>query len=171
MKILTLLLILTTVFSISSCLHTMPHKVFEGEKPQICINAFDTPPSHYADANKLDGYTVEELIALDKCGKEYSPQINLDLKIINHRTYPVPALLEQLKKEPSDEFKFYIINILAGTPDLRLNDYKYDEQFKKDRKEIIAGVSDAVSKMKDGEYKKSSARKLFIMKKYFDENP
>ena len=171
MKILDVLLITAAIFFLSSCLHTQTHKVFDGQKPQICVDVFDKSPSYYEDATKLDKYSVEDLITLNKCGKEYTPQISLNTEIINHQTYPVPVLLEQLKKEENDEFRFYIIDVLGETPEFRLNSYKYNDQFKKDKKIIISGVSEAIAKMKDSDYKTNAAKKLFLIKKYFEENP
>lgn len=161
MKILMTLTTLIILFFTSSCLHTMPRKVFDGEKPQICVDVFDKSPSYYEDANKLKGYTVEDLITLNKCGKEYLPEINLNLEIANHRTYPIPVLLEKLNQEESDEFRYDLIETLAYVSEYESGIYKYNDQFKKDKKIIISGVSEAIAKMKDGEYKKMPPKSYF----------
>lgn len=170
MKILFFFLASLIAFVSYSCADTVTHNVFSDEKPKICIDVFDKPPSIYVDQNKLNDYSVEDLITLNKCGKEYSPQISLNSEIINQPNYPVPILLDQLKKEESDEFRYYIIDVLCDTPELKLNSYKYENQFRNDDEKITDEISDAISKMRDEKYKKLSERKLTLLKTYFQKN-
>ena len=172
MKIFTIVLILMTMFFASSCLHMTTRKVFDGEKPKICDNLSSL---YYSDAKKLNDYTVEDLLTLNKCGMEYTPEISLNSKIMGYKTYPIPALLEQLSKEQNDEFRYYIIEtidyIFQYKSLYNSEPYKYDEQLKEDKNKIISGVSEAIAKMQDKEYKTDAAKKLFLIKKYYEDNP
>lgn len=171
MKILIVSLFSATMIFVSSCLHAQTHKVFDGQKPQICTEVFDKSPSSYRNTDGLKDYPVEDLITLNKCGKEYTPEINVNLEIMDNFVYPVPVLLEKLNQEATDEFRYDLIETLAYVPQFESGAYKYNDQFKKDKNIIISGVSEAVAKMNDEKYKKDAAKKLFLIRKYFEENP
>ena len=160
------------MFAASSCLHTTTQKVFDGERPKICA---DLPSLRYSEANKLNGYPVADLITLNKCGKEYTPQISFNSDIMENQTYPIPVLLEKLNEENTDEFRYYITETLAYIFQYKSlyksEPYKYDEQLKEDKKKIISGVTDAIAKMQDKDYKSDAAKKLFLIKKYYEDNP
>lgn len=162
LKTYLILSIAWMVCSFESCpVHTQ--KQFEGQRPEVCNGVFEGAHSIYTDNNRLKGYSVEDLLTIQRCGLEYSPQISMEWRITDHPDYPVPAILKHLESESdeSDNFHFYLIEMLVDLTESK----NHAERIKEDKAKVIEVTTKAISKMKDGDMKQSSKNKLWELKK------
>lgn len=165
-KTFLILLFLSLIFSFSSCADFFTHKEFKNDRPEICDGVFDGSNSIYTNKNRLQGYSVEDLLTLQKCGLEYSPQISLVSNIVDQPDYPTSAILERLQNSESENFQYYLLMILVDMTESN----QHKDQLKKDKTQVLEVASQTVSKMKDEDIEKSSRSKLELLKIFFSKD-
>lgn len=143
------LIILFTFFTfvfLSSC-NESPEKSQFGTEP--CRKVFDASNFSY---EKLKGYSTSELLTIQRCGLAIRPQRQLSWFIANQETYPIPEILNILRKENDEEFALHLIIDIVAVFDSEVHRAKAVE----DSKEIIDTVESAVGKINNSNLKNLS---------------
>lgn len=130
-------------------------------RPEICDKVFDNPP---VNSEKLKGYSIEELLILEKCGLAYHPEYQLQWDIANQDEYPVPALIRHLQTDEDEYYQHYLILNFVALTESR----KHSEKLLSDKDLVLTEVSKTISKMQDENTKRISELEFIKIKKFFD---
>lgn len=131
-------------------------------RPEICVQVFDEPRG----LDKLNFFSVEQLLIIQKCGLEYHPQYQIHKYIADHDDYPVPELIKNLQKDEEDEYYLHLIlNFVALT-----ESKKHNKKLLSDRDLILKEIDKVIQKIKNRNLKKYSEIEFNKIKYYFNNN-
>jgi hypothetical protein len=130
------------------------------DRPEICNTVFDNPP---VNEEKLKGYSVEELLILQKCGLAYYPEYQLQWDIADQDEYPVPAIIRHLQTDEDEHYQFYLISDLETLT----RSEKHSKRLLSDKDLILTETSKAISKMQNEATKSISEARFIKIKEFF----
>lgn len=130
-------------------------------RPEICNKVFNNPP---VNENTLRGYSVEDLLTLQKCGLAYYPEYQLSFIIANQDEYPVPSLIKHLQNDEDEYYQYHLILTFVALTESE----KHRKDLVLDRYLILMEIDKAISKMNDKSTKSLAKPEVFKIKEFFN---
>ncbi len=107
-----------------------------------CREFFASPDYSY---EKLQKYTVPELLIIQKCGLAFRPQRQMSWYIANQDVYPIPHILDAIESESDENFKLHLIIDIAAVSESE----KHRDTVRGDQDKIIMAIQRAIETIED----------------------
>ena len=140
------------------------------ERPEACRKVFQ-PARIDFELGKT--FPIQDLVALEKCGFEYHPDISFYAEIISSREYPVPSLLNELRTSEDDYWTAHLIYLTRKV----VESERFQSEVMRDRNLLIAEADNALNKIRHAGEVRERARnerdgiELYFVNKDLAGNP
>lgn len=101
--------------------------------PEVCKKVFQ--PNRIASELPPD-LSMEDVIAVEKCGFQYHPHVSFSERIVFGHEYPIRALLNELGRIDDDWWSVYLVQLIKDV----MEKDKFHAEVMRDRKLIMKDV-------------------------------